>query len=295
VLLVVRGGGSLEDLWSFNEEVVARAIAAAEVPVISGVGHEVDFTIADFVADIRAATPTQAAELVVARLEEQQRRVEQAESVLESVVSRRLERAQLRLRALEGAHGLARLPHRVAELRARLSHLAALPQRLRALLAGRARRYDAAAARLFHWPVRVGAPRRRELVTVKLAVAAERLRFLLRHRGQELASGERALTALSPRRVLERGYSITSREGETAPLRDSAVVAPGERLVTTLARGQVRSLVVGGGGGKQGELFGERGPGTGDRGPGKAETGASGSAVSVPASRAPVRGLGGEE
>ena len=79
VLLVVRGGGSLEDLWAFNEEVVARAIAAAEVPVISGVGHEVDFTIADFVADVRAATPTQAAEMVVARLEDQERRIDRAE------------------------------------------------------------------------------------------------------------------------------------------------------------------------------------------------------------------------
>ena len=260
VVLVVRGGGSLEDLWAFNEEVVARSIATAEVPVISGVGHEVDFTIADFVADVRAATPTQAAEMVVGRLEEQERRVEQAESVLETVLARRLDRAQLRLRALEGAHGLARLPQRVAELRAHLSHLSALPQRLRALLAGRARRHDAATARLFHWPVRVGAPRRRELVTVKLAVAAERLRSLLRHRGQELASGERALTALSPRRVLERGYSITSREGEVAPLRDAAAVAPGERLVTTLAAGQIRSLVVGGRSGTQGDLFDERDP-----------------------------------
>ena len=292
VLLVVRGGGSLEDLWAFNEEIVARAIAASEVPVISGVGHEVDFTIADFVADVRAATPTQAAEMVVGRLEEQERRVEQAESVLETVLSRRLDRARLRLRALEGAHGLARLPHRVAELRARLSHLSALPQRLRALLAGRVRRTDAAAARLFHWPVRVGAPRRRELVTVKLAVAAERLRSLLRHRAQELASSERALTALSPRRVLERGYSITSREGEVMPLRDSATVAPGERLITTLARGQVRSLVVGGRSGKQGELFEERVSGLGARGSGRPESGEAMRAPS-PAPRAPGEKGGG--
>jgi exodeoxyribonuclease VII large subunit len=258
VVLVVRGGGSLEDLWAFNEEMVARAIAASEVPVVSGVGHEVDFTIADFVADVRAATPTQAAELVVARLEAQQRRVGQAASAMSTAVARRLERARLRLRALEGAHGLARLPQRVAELRAHLARLSALPQRLRALLAGRVRRADAAAARLYHWPVRLGAPRRRELVTVKLAVAAERLRSLLRRRAQELGSAERALATLSPRRILERGYSITTREGERTPLRDAAAVAPGGRLVTTLASGQVRSLVVGGQGGTQGDLFDER-------------------------------------
>ena len=257
LVMVVRGGGSLEDLWAFNEEVVARAIAAAEVPVISGVGHEVDFTIADFVADVRAATPTQAAEMVVGRLEEQARRVEQAAAVLRTALARRLERARLRLRGLEGARGLARLPHRVAELRARLAHLSALPRRLRALLGGRVRRADAAVARLYHWPVRLGAPRRRELVAVRLVVAAERLRSLLRHRAQQLGSSERALAALSPRRVLERGYSITVRAGEARPLRDAAAVAAGERLVTTLARGEVRSLVVGGRGGAQRELFAE--------------------------------------
>jgi exodeoxyribonuclease VII large subunit len=255
VVLAVRGGGSLEDLWAFNEEMVARAIAAAEVPVISGVGHEVDFTIADFVADIRAATPTQAAELVVARLEAQQRRVEQAEAVLETATARRLERAGLRLRGLEGAHGLARLPQRVRELDARLRLLEALPQRLRALLAGRARRLERASSQLYRWPVRLGAPRLRELVTVKLAVAGERLRALAARRRMDLAATERALAALSPRRVLERGYSITTRDGDRRPLHDAAAVAPGERLVTTLAAGQVRSLVVGGAAGRQGELF----------------------------------------
>jgi len=259
VILVIRGGGSLEDLWAFNEEMVARAIAASEVPVISGVGHEVDFTIADFVADIRAATPTQAAELVVARLEAQQRRVEQAEGVLATVLARRLDRSRLRLRALEGAHGLARLPQRLAELEARLQRLERLPQLLRAAVAGRVRRLDAAIALLFRWPVRFGAPRRRELVTVKLAVAGERLRALLGRRRAELAGRERALAALSPRRVLERGYSITTREGDAAPLRDAAAVHAGERLVTTLARGELRSLVVGGAGGRQGGLFDEEG------------------------------------
>jgi exodeoxyribonuclease VII large subunit len=264
IVLVVRGGGSLEDLWAFNEEMVARAIAAAEVPVISGVGHEVDFTIADFAADIRAATPTQAAELVVAQLEAQQRRIDQAEGVLETILLRRLDRMRLRLRALEGAHGLARLPQRIAELDARLRLLEMLPQRLRALLAGRSRRLDGAAARLYRWPVRLGAPRLRELVTVKLAVAGERLRALLGRRGMGLESRERALSALSPRRVLERGYSITTRDGDLRPLRDATVAVPGERLLTTLAAGQIRSLVLGRPG-EQASLFEERAPGTGHR------------------------------
>lgn len=256
VVLVVRGGGSLEDLWAFNEEVVARAIAACEVPVISGVGHEVDFTIADFAADIRAATPTQAAEMVVARLEEQARRVEVATERLERATRRRLERLAFRLHTLHGARGLAQLPQRLRLLRQRVEHLAELARRLRAVLDGRQRRLEGAVARLLHWPVRVGAPRRRELVSARLAVAGERLKALTRRRAAELQARERALAALSPQAVLRRGYSITVREGGRQPLREPHDVAPGERIVTRLASGQLRSLVIARGG-VQGELFDE--------------------------------------
>ena len=257
VLLVVRGGGSLEDLWAFNEEIVARAIADSSVPVISGVGHEIDFTIADFVADVRAATPTQAAEIVVAALERQQRRVETAYESLAGALVQKREHARLRLRGLEGARGLARLPHRLKELDQQLQRLEALPQRLRSLVAGRHRRADAAASRLFRWPVRFGAPRRRELVTARLAVAGERLRSLVARRGLELVGGERALGALSPKRVLERGYSMTTREGDPTPLKDAVSVNAGERIVTTLATGHLRSLVLGRVNGAQGSLFEE--------------------------------------
>jgi exodeoxyribonuclease VII large subunit len=257
VVLVVRGGGSLEDLWAFNEEVVARAIAACTVPVISGVGHEIDSTIADFVADLRAATPTQAAEIVVSRLEEQARRVEESARALATEVVRRLDRAALRLKALEGARGLALLPGRVEALRQRVERLAALPQRLSALVMARQRRLEAAGGRLLRWPIRFGAPRRRELVTVRMAVASERLRGLLRRRRLELEGRERAMAALSPTAVLHRGYSITVREGDSAPLRSPAQVAAGEKLLTTLAEGELRSLALGRDGGTQGTLFGK--------------------------------------
>ena len=256
VVLVVRGGGSLEDLWAFNEEVVARAVVAAAVPVVSGVGHEVDTTITDLAADIRAATPTQAAELVVTHLEAQQRRCDLAAMFLSRRVSRLVERSRLRLSALEGARGLARLPARIQQLEQRLQRLEQLPQRLRALVGARHRRLEGVSGRLFHWPVRFGAPRRREVVTVRLAVAAERLRGLLARRQLALAALERALAALSPEAVLQRGYSITTREGDHRALRDAAQVLPGERLETRLALGSLRSLVVGSTG-RQASLFEE--------------------------------------
>lgn len=254
VVLVVRGGGSLEDLWSFNEEIVARAIAASAVPVVTGVGHEIDFTMADFVADVRAATPTQAAELVIARLEEQLRRTEDADQRVRAAFTRLGERSRMRVESLAGARGLAMLPARLAELHQRLLRLEALPQRLRTKVTTRHRRLDSAATKLFHWPVRFGAPRRRELIAARMAVAAERLRSILRRRALELGGQERALEALSPRRVLRRGFSITQREGSSVPLTDPREVVPGEHIVTTLAQGTLRSLVQGARG-MQADLF----------------------------------------
>jgi exonuclease VII large subunit len=192
--------------------------------------------------------------MIVSRLEEQGRRVEVARQGLTVLFTRKLEHARLRLRGLEGARGLARLPLRVRELDQQLQRLEGLPQLLRALVAGRRHRVEGATSRLYRWPVRFGAPRRRELVTARLAVARERLRSLVGRRRLQLEARERALAALSPTNVLERGYSITTREGEVQPLRDASRVMAGECLVTTLARGQVRSLTIGRRG-EQGSLF----------------------------------------
>ena len=198
VLLLVRGGGSLEDLWPFNEEVLARAIRASAIAVVVGVGHETDFTIADFAADQRAPTPTAAAELVSA--------------------------SRLQLAAL-----LAECVRRIArEMRRRLEYAT--------------QSVDACARRLVHPAQRLSA--HQQMVTQLSA----RLGFSFLHsiRGCEakLARLEATLRGLDPTAVLARGYSITySAAGEV--LRDAGHVKPGERLRTTLARGEVHSEVQG--------------------------------------------------
>jgi len=255
VILVVRGGGSLEDLWAFNEEVVARAIAASPVPVISGVGHEIDFTIADFAADIRAATPTQAAELVVAQLERQARRLEDAWRHLLLAWQRTLTLRKNRLALLAGARGLALFPARVRQIRTVLQRAEVLPQLLRGLVLRRHRGYQLLVSRLYAWPVRFGAARRWQLLAGQEAMLRERLRALVSRRKLELAAKVRALQALSPTGILKRGYSITTVEGDPRPLRRAEDVQPGQRLKTQLSQGLVRSLVVGREAGQQQALF----------------------------------------
>ena len=233
VLLLVRGGGSIEDLWCFNDEAVARAIAASPIPVVSGIGHETDFTIADFVADVRAPTPTAAAALAVP------------------------DRAELLGRVAQSARGLARRHDRVQrELEQRLDFAARQLRSPAAYWQGRASQLQALSARL----QRAGA--------VRVERAAERLRFAgsrlrqppvdpalaalgqLAHRlvraanaGQSqlagrLEAGAHQLELVSPQAVLARGYAILER-GDGQVVRSSAQVAAGEQLKASLADGTI--------------------------------------------------------
>ncbi len=243
LVIVGRGGGSLEDLWAFNEEAVARAVADSEVPVISGVGHEVDFTISDFVADLRATTPTQAAEMVVAQLERQERRLDDASAALNRELGRTHAMARARLGALAGSSGLARVPHRVSLLRARLDRAARIRQVFQGLKERAHYRLDRAAGVLRRLPTRVAAGGHRRVVDSRRQQLGQQLGARLARSRDALAAHERALNHLSPNKVLERGYSITTVVGEAQPLRDPAKVRPGQELLTTLARGELRSLV----------------------------------------------------
>ncbi len=243
VIIVGRGGGSIEDLWAFNEEEVARAIAASPVPVISAVGHEVDFTIADFVADIRAATPTQAAELVAARLEHQERRVESASAMLARDLRRHLTLARTRLDGLEGSRGLARVPQRVRAFRDRLDRVRRLGPALRGLTERMRARLTRSQTLLGRLPARVAAGGHRRLLASRREQMGQLMRSRLHRATAEVAAKQRALDNLSPKRVLERGYSITTVKGRSKPLKDPADTRTGQTLVTRLAGGELRSLV----------------------------------------------------
>ncbi len=247
VVIVGRGGGSLEDLWAFNEEPVARAVAASAVPVISGVGHEVDFTICDFVADLRATTPTQAAELVVAQLERQERRLDDSSAALLRELVRIRTMSRNRLDALAGSSGLDRLPHRVRLLRARLDRAARIRQVFQGLSERARHRLDRASGVLRRLPTRVAAGGHRRVVDSRRQQLGQLVSARFARSRDALAAHNRSLNHLSPNKVLDRGYSITTVVGEVRPLRDPAKVRPGQELLTTLARGELRSLVAKGG------------------------------------------------
>jgi exodeoxyribonuclease VII large subunit len=245
VVIVGRGGGSIEDLWAFNEEVVARAIAGCPVPTISAVGHETDVTIADFVADLRAATPSAAAEIVVARKDDFCARIDRLEHRVHSVMSARAQRLESRLRALEARPGYAGVRGRVAMRGRHAADLAhELRRALRARLASRERAYQSLRLGLETFDLR----RRFAGIRTRLVAADGRLAGAVaqrRHGADRRLRGAAArLEALSPLAVLARGYAVCWNADRTAVIRDANVVTPGEQVRVTLARGELDCHVI---------------------------------------------------
>jgi exodeoxyribonuclease VII large subunit len=220
LILVTRGGGSLEDLWAFNEEVVARAIFESAIPVVSAVGHEIDFTIADFVADMRAATPSAAAEIITEGVFASREFVSDAPLRLRQIIRRKLEHEAENCGSLAGR--LIRL-HPRRRLNESLQRLDDLQSGLLRCLKSGAR---------------------------GCAVALENLagRFLrarpslaLKQRRETLRQLEHQLNLLGPEQVLARGYSITMDAASGKVLREATKVKPGHKLKTRLAKGEVLS------------------------------------------------------
>ncbi|MBP7828610.1 MAG: exodeoxyribonuclease VII large subunit [Kiritimatiellae bacterium] len=229
VLIVGRGGGSLEDLWAFNEEVVARAIARSAIPVISAVGHETDFTICDFIADLRAPTPSAAAELVVRPKADFERMLDQWAGRMAGALRQRALKLKNRLLKVDQ---VLREPRNLArQYRQRIGALkTGLAREVRHLLQRRQQRLDELGLRF-----------RKQALVWRDA------------RRQDVRRLAASLKALSPDAVLERGFSIT-RRADGHILRDAAGVAAGEHISTKLHRGILESEVVKGGthGGEKG-------------------------------------------
>lgn len=240
VVIVARGGGSLEDLWAFNEEKVARAIAATPVPVIAGIGHETDFTIADFVADVRAATPSAAAEMVVRRKDDFCGHIDRLGERLDAAIHARVGRLESRLNLLAARPGYAGFRGRLAFRGRHVAELTgALGQAVRSALGRCERRHQQLRRALDqHDPRHRLAAVRARLVEHEsaLATAWTHRRHVVQSRFNQAVT---RLEGLSPLAVLGRGYAVAWDASRTRILRDATAVRAGDRIRVTLEHGEL--------------------------------------------------------
>ncbi|VAW61084.1 Exodeoxyribonuclease VII large subunit [hydrothermal vent metagenome] len=243
VILLVRGGGSLEDLWAFNEEALARAISASHLPIVTGVGHEIDFTIADFVADVRAATPSAAAELVSPSQQAYLHRIQASQKSLIRYMQNRLERAE------EQSHWIQnrlKTQHPSNQLMQQSQHLDDLGGNLlsamQRLLSDKKHRLKYSLQSL----VNNRPDPFIEYQKIQLGDLTRRLIYLselnMTNRQQQLANISRTLQAVSPLNTLSRGYSIC-RDAQGRTVREAKQLSAGDIITTQLSQGEITSKV----------------------------------------------------
>jgi exodeoxyribonuclease VII large subunit len=243
VIIVGRGGGSAEDLAAFNDEGLARAVAASEIPVISAVGHETDFTICDFVADLRAPTPSAAAELVIRSRVEIETQAEAVRGRLVRAMERILLEAknEVMVRTQHGA--FARMMDLIRQRQQRVDDLTyRLERGERVRLEQVRRRWEMASAAVRHYDARrVLAGMRGELLAQATALGGAMRNLLLQYRVRAERMG-RALEMLSPLAILERGYALVF-DADGKLVKDAARVKSGDEILAKVAKGEIRAVV----------------------------------------------------
>jgi exodeoxyribonuclease VII large subunit len=241
VIVITRGGGSIEDLWTFNEEVVARAIYACPVPVVSAIGHEVDFTIADFVADFRAPTPSAAAEKLAPVLSDLELSMQATRSRLRKAMEQRIlaHRHRLQRQAARLADPRRILGHRRLQLSDRLDALARILRR--SLQRHRRELVDARMALYQVSPQRRVVRDQRRLAGYHARIR-ERQQRRIAEEQRRFHTLEARLEAMSPLTVMARGYSITLRKADGRVVRSAAAVKVGEEVLIKLADAGVKTL-----------------------------------------------------
>jgi exodeoxyribonuclease VII large subunit len=244
VILLARGGGSLEDLWEFNEEILARAIAASKIPIITGIGHEVDVSVADLVADYHAHTPTEAAQVVTTRWKLVKDQLDIAGARLLRGLRTVAHDSRQRLTGILRHEFFRRPTDRINQLRQFLD------DRQRSLLLAIGGGIRDASTRLARTEATLVKFHPRHLVDLKRQKLADLSRRMdvsirtdLQARVQRIVALERHLNAVSPQAVLNRGYSITTRKKTGAIIRSARETRVGERLATQFADGTVESTV----------------------------------------------------
>ncbi len=243
LLVVARGGGSIEDLWEFNEEVVARAIFHSPIPVVSAVGHEVDFTIADFVADLRAPTPSAAAELIVPDVRDLERRVTELQNCLKKCWRNFVAQARHRLRALSEKALARELRQRLrdAQQQLDLSKLTLSRQLDHFRRQARTRLEQARLAVKAHNPAREVAARQQQLLETRRRLAALAEQRLTKAR-ETWKRNAGLLRVLGPEATLERGFSVT-RDHRGQIIRRAADVSTGTKVTTRVRDGEFKSTI----------------------------------------------------
>jgi exodeoxyribonuclease VII large subunit len=243
VVILARGGGSLEDLWTFNEEAVARVIAACPIPLISAIGHETDFTIADFVADLRAPTPSAAAELVICTQQELLDQLGASQHKLLQSIRYRLAMSARRLHERGVDRAITVLHRRIGRGLQRVDELEyTLRDRMRTLIASKRHVLDSRAGRLEQLDLRLRFAHARRRLEAAESSATQRIKLLLTRAHGRLDPLTAHLTQLSPLKILDRGYAIVTNERGHI-VKQPAEAPAGSTIDVRIAQGRLRADV----------------------------------------------------